>query len=276
MSKTVPFGAPACEWCGTALSRHQAIRSASCGAPACERSRIAKISQTTTDRHRIEHDALKTKLVTQCDTQLDEAAKVLGTDRDDTHIGVVPYNRKGLSKLPQARHLALEAHLTKIAEEGFVGGIPEPERAARERGAIDLPEAKATDAACGTCKGNCCKAGGPTWGFLTVTDVHRFRNRHPERDAAEFLEYYLSFLPDESVPENCVYQGPVGCTLERTDRASLCNSFLCRGVKRLLADIEAHGAAPTTIIAHTEGEPEAIGLFDPASGELSQLASGVS
>ncbi|MEM7211863.1 MAG: hypothetical protein AAF479_08225 [Pseudomonadota bacterium] len=218
---------------------------------------------------------LKTQLATRCDAQLDEASTAFRTDRDDMHIAVVPYNGKGLSTLPEVRHLALKSHLAEIADEGFADGVPDAESVARERQSIDLPEAKATDAACGTCKGNCCKAGGPTWGFLTVTDVQRFRIRYPECDAAGFSAYYLSFLPDESVPDNCVFQGPAGCTLDRGDRASLCNSFLCRGVRRLLADIDALGAAPTTIIAHTSGEPEAIGLFDPASGELAQLATGV-
>lgn len=272
MKPVVPYGTSTCLWCDAALSPHQAATTSSCGAPDCERKRIIAVSTSVTQRHLDEHDELRTRLSEKCTGALGSIAEAAGVPVGALSIGVVPYNGKGLAPLPEVRRMAFEAHLTKIAEEGFAVDEPRKLAAPEGRQSIDRPESPVTDAACATCLGNCCKAGGPSWAFLDVAEVCRFRVANPGADADAFRQFYLSFLPEESVPDNCVYQSGTGCTLERRDRASLCNSFLCRGVNRLLADSGRQAGTLTAIIAHEEGAPRAIGLFDANTGSLVRMS----
>jgi hypothetical protein len=159
----------------------------------------------------------------------------------------------------------------RIAEEGFAIDKPEIHTSKYIRKAIDLPEASITDAACATCMGDCCKAGGASWAFMDETSVCRFRVAHPNATPEDFCTYYLNQLPERSVQNNCVFQSATGCTLSRPDRADLCNSFLCCGVNRLLKNHDPKTQRSTAIIAQHEGKPRAVGVFDGTRDQLSRI-----
>lgn len=232
---------------------------------------MAQVARSVTNRHRDEHDALRERLADNCRTDLLEIAELTGQNATDFRIAAVPYNDKPLAPLPELRRESLVAHLVEVARDGFAGPVPPDANAHSERQATEPAESKATDAACATCLGDCCKAGGPTWGFITVAEAHRFRSRAPDQTPEDFVAHYLSHVPTESVEDNCVFQGSNGCTLEREDRANLCNAFLCRGLRRLSADADADKGASIAIIAQSEGRAQSIGLFDPARGERVHL-----
>ena len=205
-----------------------------------------------------------------CADTLQAGALALNLAVDDLQLGVVPYNGKALTVLPDDRRLSFEAHLRRIAKEGFAIDNPDIHTSKYIRMAIDLPEASITDAACATCMGYCCKAGGPSWGFMDETTVCRFRVANPDANADDFRAYYLDHLPETSVEDNCVFQSGTGCTLKREDRADLCNSFLCRGVNRILQE-QSSGAKATAIIAQHEGIPKSVGLFDAKTEKLGPI-----
>ena len=251
-----------CPRCDAPVFRQQTSAKQSCSALACERQRIAELSGSETQSKQDEHDTLTARMREACEPMLQDSAQAMGSKAEALQIAVIPYNDKPLTVLPEARRSALETHLRAIAIEGFAVDDPETYTAKYVRKTIDLPEERITDAACATCMGYCCKAGGPNWGFTDMTTVCRFRVAHPEADAEAFSAHYLGRLPETSVDDNCVFQSGTGCTLGRTERADICNSFLCRGVKRILKEHGADGTRNTAIIAQHEGTPRAIGMFD--------------
>ncbi len=98
----------------------------------------------------------------------------------------------------------------------------------------ELPEI--LGASCGTCRGECCTAGG-THGFLHEDSITRVR-AHLADDGvvvtADSLEaLYASHLPVRHYRGSCVYHTTAGCALPRALRSNLCNRYVCGGLAQL-------------------------------------------
>lgn len=249
-----------CLWCNASLTPHQTVTTKCCGAPKCERERTAELARAVTKRRAQEHEDLKSRLAAEHADQITELATTHGIERTDLRIAVTPFNDGRLSELPSERRAALEAHLASVAAEGFAIEDPDSLSWPTQRRAAELPEPAVADSACATCQGGCCRPGGPSWGFIGKEEVCRFRLANPDATEADFQAYYLDHLPEQSVTDSCVFQSSVGCTLSRRDRSTLCNTFLCRGVKTMLAEREREGEAPTLIVAAERGVGYHLGL----------------
>ena len=91
-------------------------------------------------------------------------------------------------------------------------------------------------ASCGTCRGECCTAGG-THGFLHADSIRRVRAQltdDGESVTAESLEdRYASHLPARHYRGSCVFHTTAGCNLPRALRSNLCNRYVCGGLAQL-------------------------------------------
>ena len=91
-------------------------------------------------------------------------------------------------------------------------------------------------ASCGTCRGECCTAGG-THGFLHADSIVRVRAQltdDGETVTAESLEArYASHLPVRHYRGSCVFHTTAGCNLPRALRSNLCNRYVCGGLAQL-------------------------------------------
>lgn len=266
MSATVPFGGKTCSWCDAPLTPHQLVTTKSCGATDCERQRTVALSRSVADRRAQEHEDLKFALATKHADAIETLAAEHGVAPDACRIAVTPFNEGTLSVLPVERRTGLEAHLRQVAEEGFAIEDPESLSWPAQRRSAVLPEPEVADAACATCQGGCCRPGGPSWGFIGKEEVCRYRIANPEATAEGFQQFYLGHLPEQSVTDSCVFQSNVGCTLSREDRSTLCNTFLCRGVKTMLAERSRDGEKPTVMIAEEHGTAYNLGLHLPDKG----------
>lgn len=266
MSSQPPFGTSQCAWCGTALTPHQSVTTKSCGAADCERRRTVELARSVTDRRAQEHEDLKATLSHRHSEEIETLLAEHGQDRDAVRIMVTPFNEGRLSVLPEARLEGLKQHLATVADEGFAVEDPETLSWPTQRRSAELPEPEVADAGCATCQGGCCRPGGPSWGFIGKEEVGRFRIANPDATAEDFQQYYLDQLPEESVTESCVFQSNTGCTLSRADRSTLCNTFLCRGVKTMLAERSRDGEAPTVVIAAERGVAYNLGFYQPGDG----------
>jgi transposase-like protein len=259
-----------CLWCNASLTPHQTVTTKSCGAPKCERERTAELARAQTARRAKEHEDLKARLSAEHSDWIAKLARKHGVDETDLRVMVTPFNEGRLSVLPDDRREALEAHLTQVAEEGFAIEDPETLSWPNQRKSAVLPEPEVADAACATCQGGCCRPGGPSWGFIGKEEVCRYRLANPDATAQDFRQYYLDHLPERSVTDSCVFQSNTGCTLSRQDRSTLCNTFLCRGVKTMLAERSRDGEAPTIVIAEEYGIAYNLGMH---TAELGWVAS---
>lgn len=268
MSVPVRFGAPTCTYCETVLTPHQAVTSKSCGAPECESRRTQEVARAFSDRKAQEHEDLKSRLADAQADRIRDIAADHGFGLDGLRVAVTPFNGGALAPIPDERLEGLTRHLADVAAEGFAIEDPHSLSWPNQRRSAVLPERPVADAACTTCQGSCCRAGGPSWGFVGKEEVCRFRIANPEATAEDFLQYYLDHLADESVEGSCIFHAAKGCVLDREDRATLCNTFLCRGVNTMLAERSREGDAQTVVIAAEHGVAHNLGAFDPDRGWL--------
>jgi len=97
-------------------------------------------------------------------------------------------------------------------------------------------------AACATCRGECCTAGG-THAFLRPDSLVRVRaylaRDGATVDATQIEAEYARYLPARHYRGSCVYHTPTGCALPRTLRSNLCNRYLCGGLTQLSRALDA-------------------------------------
>jgi len=150
-----------------------------------------------------------------------------------TSVLQVPSYKGTLAKLPRDRRGAFVAHLRRIIWEA----MEVPSRPSRKR-IPDPPSPAQLDLAawaCAACGGECCSKGG-THAYLDDDTIHRVARERPRLSRRELAELYTACLPLESFAGSCVFHGAEGCTLPRSLRSDLCNSFYCTPLKRFFRD----------------------------------------
>jgi hypothetical protein len=65
-------------------------------------------------------------------------------------------------------------------------------------------------------------------------------------DERAVLRLYLDLVPSVAYRDSCIFHGKRSCTLDRSLRADVCNSYYCGG---LGAYMKTGAAAPTRVIA---------------------------
>lgn len=262
---SIAQAAPTCTWCGTEIDAHKAASTGSCGAPACEGKRIAAVSETVTRQKHERYLDLKGRVEAAYATELTEAAEVLAVDPETMLVGVVPHQNMPLVPLPPERRAAFEANLDAAIAEGFAADLDELDDS-RNRAVVDRPEPPVGDAACATCQGACCKTGAAGNAFIDKWVVAMYRRTEPDPTPEGFRAYYLDRLPEVSIEGSCAYHTDRGCMLPRTRRASICNTFLCKGVKEVIKAAREGSEQTAVLVAHDDGDPRALGLFRTEDG----------
>ena len=268
MKPATRYGGQHCLWCNATLTPHQRVTTQSCGARDCERQRTAELARAQIKRRAQEHEDLKSRLAGEHAARISEVAVAHGLDRAGLRIAVTPFNDGVLAPIPDERREGLADHLAEVAAEGFAIEDPHSLSWPAQRKAAVLPEPEVADAACATCQGGCCRPGGPSWGFIGKEEVCRYRIANPDATEEDFQKHYLDNLAAETITGSCIFHTVTGCVLSREDRSTLCNTFLCRGVKTMLAERAQEGEAGTVVIAAERGVAHNLGAFDPERGWL--------
>ena len=88
----------------------------------------------------------------------------------------------------------------------------------------------------------------------------RVRIAKPELDESAVLRLYLERVPAAAYKDSCIFHGKQGCTLDRSLRADVCNSYFCGG---LGAYMKTRAAVPTKIIAGEGGKMRTSPVLSP-------------
>jgi hypothetical protein len=172
-----------------------------------------------------------------------------GTEAGGNQSVMVPLNTRELVPQDPERVRRLRKHLVqslramrtmKRPVESASPLRPEPEGFA----------GKVAREACTLCKGYCCKGGGDH-AYLDERVMARVRRAQPELDARAVLRLYVERVPASSYAGSCVFHGEAGCTLDRSLRSDVCNSYFCTGLGLFLKGSEAATAA--FIVATQDG-----------------------
>jgi hypothetical protein len=163
-------------------------------------------------------------------------------------VVLLPANSRNTTELPEESRDAFLEKLHGTIAEAFGEAVRDNNapmsaeaEAAREDAGWALPASipampDIIGASCGTCRGECCTAGG-THGFLHADSITRVRAQltdDGETVTAESLEArYASHLPARHYRGSCVFHTTAGCHLPRGLRSNLCNRYVCGGLAQL-------------------------------------------
>ncbi len=150
---------------------------------------------------------------------------------------MVPRNDRKLVPVSPARVDRLRAHLLRM----LVGISDGPVAATRSE-----PEgfaARVAGTACAMCGGSCCRNGADD-GFLDDVALMRGGIGLP---ADAVMRRYLTRVPEVGYEGSCIFHGKSGCTLDRSMRSDVCNSYFCGGLHAWLNS--SARPEPTVIIA---------------------------
>ena len=151
----------------------------------------------------------------------------IGAD-DDSHPVMVPRNDRALMAVSLERVRRLREHLIKELQglrmakhsERFASPVrPEPTGFA----------ARVAHTACSLCKGWCCRNGDDD-AFLDDRTLARVRLANPDMTERAILRFYLEHVPPVTYRDSCIFHGKQGCTLDRSLRADVCNTYYCGGL----------------------------------------------
>ena len=115
-------------------------------------------------------------------------------------------------------------------------------------------------AACTLCRGFCCKGGGDH-GYLDERVMARVRQAQPELDARAVMRLYVERVPEANYAGSCIFHAEAGCTLSRSLRSDVCNSYFCTGLSNFMKGGEA--AASAVVIAAQGTETRTSPLLMP-------------
>ena len=165
-------------------------------------------------------------------------------DHDSLPV-IVPWNGKAAIPASPERvrrlrkHLVLALRASRMMNnlEHSVSPVrPEPEGFA----------GRVARTACSLCKGWCCKNGADD-AFLDEGTMARVRRARSALDARAVLRLYLERVAEVGYEGSCIFHGKQGCTLDRSLRSDVCNSYFCGGLQSYMTGGDA--VTPTMIIA---------------------------
>jgi hypothetical protein len=186
-------------------------------------------------------------------------ATVQADPGDSNQAVVVPLNRRALVPLDPERVRRLRKHLVQSLRS--MRALKRPvESASPLRPEPDGFLRIVARAACGLCKGWCCKGGGEH-GYLDERVMARVRQARPELDARAVIRLYIERVPASGYAGSCIFHAECGCTLDRSLRSDVCNSYFCTGLGNLVKTGQAPARA--LIVATQDGETRTSPVITP-------------
>ncbi|HSZ91750.1 MAG TPA: hypothetical protein VK822_20515 [Acetobacteraceae bacterium] len=163
---------------------------------------------------------------------------------DESQTVMVPRNDKALVAIAPERVRRLREHLIKALRE-LRTAKPWAQSVSPVRPEPVGFAARVAQTACSLCKGWCCRNGDDD-AYLDDRTLARVRLARPGTTERAILRVYLERIPPVAYRDSCIFHGKLGCALDRSLRADICNIYFCGG---LGAYMKTEAATPTTIIA---------------------------
>ena len=234
VGRHLPWNARTCPICGVPLSVNEQARARTCQLPRCKGEFLrGQLQRQSEESHHVQLKAEQYR-DSVCLKDLPQAGK--------TDVCVLPANIQKLNSLPEKRIRLFRDRLIGVISGAMVAKHGKS-RVSNQEAEYELGrEASTTEDpaivghACATCRGECCSQGGDH-AFLQPEVIARYMDAFPRQRPIEILATFMSYLPRKTYQGSCVYHGATGCGLPREMRASLCNDFQCKGLKKMCAQI---------------------------------------
>lgn len=178
--------------------------------------------------------AARAALYAEAEARRDAAVGQTGDAVDvQIPVAIVPRHVVRLRKTAARRHRAFEARLRELLHFVRHHGAEADARTIDEPAPLSEAADRVVVAVCSACRGACCGNGG-NHAFLRTRTLRDFVEAHPSLDDDGVVAAYRRHLPERALHDGCVYQGSTGCTLPRAMRSTICNAYLCGGLRQAL------------------------------------------
>jgi hypothetical protein len=161
---------------------------------------------------------------------------------DDGQPVMVPRHEKPIVAILPERVERLREHLAGVLYASRQMADPEPPPRLEPEGFA----AHVVRTACALCRGWCCRNGND-YAFLDERALARVRQARPEMSASAILQLYDKRVPAMGYADSCIFHGKGSCTLDRSLRSDVCNSYFCGGLDSYLTSEEVR--TPVVVIA---------------------------
>jgi len=168
---------------------------------------------------------------------------------DSYRTVTVPLNGKRLAAVPRERVRRIREHLVRSLRDLRTMKRPDQNASPLRPEPAGFGGVVAR-AGCTLCAGFCCKGGGDH-AYLDDRDMARVRQARPELEARGVIRLYVERVPAESYEGSCVFHGPQGCTLERSLRSDVCNSYFCNALRDFVATAKS---ANSVVVTASDGK----------------------
>jgi hypothetical protein len=172
---------------------------------------------------------------------------------------MVPRNDKPLVAVSVERVRRLREHLIKELHDSRKAKRLNRSAAPERPGPTGFPAVVARTA-CALCKGWCCRNGDDD-AFLDDRTLVRVRLARPEMTERALLRLYLDRVPPAAYGDSCIFHGKDGCTLDRSMRADVCNTYYCGDLGSYLKSRAV--PEPTVVIAGEGDEMRTSAILRP-------------
>jgi hypothetical protein len=193
----------------------------------------------------------------QVEQQREAALRVTGDAGDGSlhevqwPVALVPKHRARLRRLAARRKRALLERVRALVNTVRRTTAADDERTLDTPAELDDISTRVVVATCSACRGSCCGNGGDH-AFLRTRTLRDFIAANPTLDDDGVVAAYAAWLPERTSHPGCVYQGEQGCMLPRAMRSSICNAYLCGGLRRAL--LVANSDTRGVFVAHRDGD----------------------
>ena len=240
-----------CRSCGAALSITQSVRGL-CDNPDCRRKDVPYQEQLR-----------RQAIIKTLQQQIPESWR-------SQPVALLPRNNQVLTPLSEIRTTAFREFLSQTVTQANALSETVVETTASTNGIpdnqADLP---VLDAGCALCGGECCQTGGNT-AWLEPATIQRLNWLSLAISEQRIVEHYLSYLPQVSYENSCIYHADRGCTLPRKMRSNVCNQFLCRGLSEVWQGLSYASSRQCVAASVIGSSVEEIALVD-ALGSLQKI-----
>jgi len=185
-----------------------------------------------------------------------------GAAGDEQQAVMVPGYAGTLAQRDAGRIRALRKHLAESMRDA---------REAKTQAAVTPPpeqpggfRASVARTACTLCRGWCCRNGGEH-AYLDGRALARVRRERPELDARAILRLYTDAVAEPAYAGSCMFHGASGCTLDRSLRSDLCNSYYCSGLEAFMKSETLPGKA--IVLSAAEGKMRMSPVLTRDAGE---------
>lgn len=212
-----PRQPPRCSVCSQPLNVHQVVRGGVCESAACRgtaaRRAIERRDAETATAHESIAKAHLPRLLAQSSLQ-----------ESDVSLLAIPAVVAALSVPSMERR---ERFRESVSAAVAAAGTTSAETQDAPTG--EPGNAAVRSAACGLCRGECCRYGGDT-AYIDEGVVRRVRVLNPALDDAALVAMFTGAIPDRTVEGSCILHGETGCALPREHRSHVCSNFYCRPI----------------------------------------------